>query len=573
MVAKHHPEAIAPGYWFVTPYSNLAAQVPTPRREHVPCQAGPCIYDGDGTLVWSGACKYGNRNVFGLQPVHVNGSQILHFSLPGLVLGHNITEGRGRVSGVLMNNHYEEISRTVLMGVFGPWLDTHEFNVQLDGKSTIGNTLWFDNKDDPSSPGQPKRPILGNGFREIDLTTGTTMFDWSPFAHGLLFNESYDSVGRAKTGELWDWMHLNSVDKNAHGDYLVSGRHTCTVYKISGVDGHVIWRLGGSMSDFIMDEDVPFHWQHHARFRFENETHTIISLFDNGSKEPDPNPDIPERLTKAKIIVLDIASKPMTAKLLRVIDHPEAGRSPKLGSVQIIGDNVETGNVFVDWAMQGYISEHDAQNRVVLEAKFLSDRMRTYRAFKYPWVGKPSEPPVLKVLPIGYADFDEAGSAFYVSWNGATEVASWAFYGGAVETGEFNLLARVKKRGFETSWATSGVVKYAYAEAIDINGQSLGKSATTTITPLVNGTFKVMAPVWEEAANIANGSSQAASKENAVTKFFLVVAYFGVVGFALFGLYCAVRNIIHHVSTRRKGYKALPAFVKSPWSYRRHGVS
>lgn len=47
-MAKHHPEAISPGYWFVTPYSHFDDQPRTSRREHIPCQTGAHIYDGDG---------------------------------------------------------------------------------------------------------------------------------------------------------------------------------------------------------------------------------------------------------------------------------------------------------------------------------------------------------------------------------------------------------------------------------------------------------------------------------------------------------------------------------------------
>ena len=46
---------------------------------------------------------------------------------------------------------------------------------------------------------------------------------------------------------------MNSVDKDANGDYLVSGRNTHTIYKVSGSDGSIIWRLGGKMSTFHLN--------------------------------------------------------------------------------------------------------------------------------------------------------------------------------------------------------------------------------------------------------------------------------------------------------------------------------
>lgn len=579
MVAKHHPEAITAGYWFVSPYSNFEDEPKTERREHTPCQTGAHIYDGDGNLVWSGACKYGNRNVFGFKPVDINGTQHLEFYLPGEELGNNIAKGHRVQSGVVINNQYEEVSRTQSQG--GRWLDIHEFDVQADGKTVILSTIWPVLRN-ASEIGQGERHVFTTGFQEIEMSTGKLVFDWDPLKHNVLLNESCDTMGMNPNPNNWDFFHINSVDKDAHGDYLVSGRHTSTVYKISGEDGHVIWRLGGNSSDFEMEKDLPIHWQHDARFRFANETHTIVSVFDNAGEDLNRNPSIPNSRSVGKIMVLDTSSTPMTAKMLRRFDRPDGRRSPKLGSLQTIGHNVETASVFIDWATEGYISEYDAENRLVLEAKFQSDRMSSYRAFKYPFVGNPTESPAFKVLPLGYSK-DELASAFYVSWNGATEVAAWAFYGKDTESATFKLLAKVKKHGFETSWVMPGLVKYAYAEAIDADGKAMGKSATATITPPIDGNYKIIAPILQQVKDIET-PSQEPSKEasedvslksdvkarpdpesgSLMTNVFDAVPFLVVNGLALLGFYCVVRNIIHEVIRRRKGYKALNVFVPSP---------
>lgn len=70
---------------------------------------------------------------------------------------------------------------------------------------------------------------------------------------------------------------MNSVDRNAAADFLVSARHTDAVYKVSRTDGSVVWQLGGTGSSFQM-EDFTFTRQHDARFVEENET-TTMSVF------------------------------------------------------------------------------------------------------------------------------------------------------------------------------------------------------------------------------------------------------------------------------------------------------
>lgn len=40
---------------------------------------------------------------------------------------------------------------------------------------------------------------------------------------------------------LWDYFHINSVDKDAGGNYLISARDACAIHKINGTDGEIIW--------------------------------------------------------------------------------------------------------------------------------------------------------------------------------------------------------------------------------------------------------------------------------------------------------------------------------------------
>ena len=76
------------------------------------------------------------------------------------------------------------------------------------------------------------------------------------------------------------------------------------------------------------------------------------------------------------------------------------------------------------------------------------------------------------------ADQSRSVSVYYVSWNGATEVASWDFYDGGGE-----LLGRVGRTGFETtSQQSSRYVETAYAQAISLDGIVLGKSEVVQIT-------------------------------------------------------------------------------------------
>ena len=72
-------------------------------------------------------------------------------------------------------------------------------------------------------------------------------------------------------------------------------------------------------------------------------------------------------------------------------------------------------------------------------------------------------------------------SVFYVSWNGATEVALWDFYGSAQNLSNgFSKLGGANRSGFETSWMFAEYMAYTLVEAILANGRILGRSEIQT---------------------------------------------------------------------------------------------
>lgn len=38
------------------------------------------------------------------------------------------------------------------------------------------------------------------------------------------------------SSDKWDYFHINSVDKDSAGNYLISGKHVSALYKISSTD-------------------------------------------------------------------------------------------------------------------------------------------------------------------------------------------------------------------------------------------------------------------------------------------------------------------------------------------------
>jgi hypothetical protein len=76
---------------------------------------------------------------------------------------------------------------------------------------------------------------------------------------------------------------------------------------------------------------------------------------------------------------------------------------------------------------------------------------------------------------------------WYASWNGATEVRKWRFYGSGSKAGPWETVATVEKNGFETIYSHEDTFVWTYAEAMDKNDVILGKSdVQKTFTPNEN---------------------------------------------------------------------------------------
>lgn len=257
----------------------------------------------------------------------------------------------------------------------------------------------------------------------------------------------------------------------------------------------------------------------------------------------------------------------------------------------MIGDDVMTANVFINWGQSAFVSEYDGQGRMVLEAKLPSDRMWTYRAYKLPWVGRPSEPIALKGLPTVYGEGKPAVT-YYVSWNGATEVTSWSFYSGGTPDGPFEKLATVAKFGFETSWTTSTIQPYTYVEGIDKDGEVLGVSNVTALMVSKQWQFTAATESALEPIPSPKASESVSAKEiqlqetnesieeeeadqtmeeeeaadQGVEDFDLIgtLPYLVVDSLALYALYVIFKALIPKLLKQRGGYSRVAAGLDEP---------
>ncbi|KAK4940296.1 hypothetical protein LTR28_009181, partial [Elasticomyces elasticus] len=317
--------------------------------------------------------------------------------------------------------------------------------------------------------------VVEGVFQEIEIGTGRVLFEWRSLDHldpGL----SYVYPGQSDTSgdglhedTPWDYFHINSIDKNREGDYLISARHMSSVYKLSGVDGHIMWEMGGANPTFHQT-NFNFSSQHHARWLSENDTHTLLSFYDNGGNGPNNT----NTFSHAYEIVLDHTNN--TATMVKSWGAPE----PKGGLLSTSQGNIQylpNGNVHIGWGEHAYFSEHTASGSAVMYGKLAAreSNVMIYRSYKCAWTGHPLTKPALWAY--SKMNSNITGIWYYVSWNGATEVASWNFYAAANASGPWELVGNARKNGFETAAWFADVSTWSVAEALDAQGNPLQRSA------------------------------------------------------------------------------------------------
>jgi hypothetical protein len=284
---------------------------------------------------------------------------------------------------------------------------------------------------------------------ELNIETGEVIFDWESIDHvdpgdsALSLNLLPPSTG-TESSQAWDYFHINSVDKDAEGDYIISGRHTKAIYKINGTSGDILWTLGGPRSTFDVEPAARFAFQHDARLlnRSADGTIEVLSLFDNAAAS-DKQQISP--FSRARIVQLNHTDN--TATALRTYPAPDGLSAHSQGNAQVFPN----GNVLVNWGQAGAVTEFAEDGEVLFHAYLDAEpdgrAVQNYRGFKERWTGRPSEEPALVLLE------EETGKVTaYVSWNGDTEVAIWRFFvhDGPGKESEKTLVGEASRTGFET---------------------------------------------------------------------------------------------------------------------------
>jgi hypothetical protein len=201
-------------------------------------------------------------------------------------------------------------------------------------------------------------------------------------------------------------------------------------------------------------------WQHDGRVLANGE----ITFFDDGS-----NPPI-HRQSRAIRIKLDLKAR--QARLVSSYTHRNP---PLLAASQGNMQTLANGNTLVGYGGVPAISEFGKDGSLLFDAHQPYD-MSFYRAFRFPWTGRPLSPPAV------LATLNDTGeeTIVHASWNGASEVSSWRVLAGR-QAGSLGAQATIPADDFESSTTLPQKHAYVAVQALDRAGRVLATSRTAHV--------------------------------------------------------------------------------------------
>ena len=431
-ITTHAKPSASPGYLFLAPYQGVG----TP---------GEMITEQNGNLVWFHPLPAGEEST-NFQVQHYEGKPVLTWWQ-----GRILEAGFGEGEDVLYNSAYQRVA-TIHAGN-GYHADLHEVRLTPEG------TAWIDMFDpihmNLSAYGGSSNGIISDSvIQEIDVKTGLVMWEWHALGH-IPPSESHKPITSSSTSP-WDYVHINSVDPGDAGDVLLSSRSTWALYDVDLKTGTVRWRLGGRRSSFRLGSGTHTYWQHDAEWQPGG----LISVFDNGSDPPMEK--------QSRGLLLDPNPQTHTVTLVKQFTNPT---KTLLASSQGNVLNLQDGNWLMGYGGLPNFTEYNSSGQVLLDGT-LGKSVQDFRTYLSPWSGQPTSPPAVFAAP------GSGGTiAVSVSWNGATEVASWRVLAGA-SAGALTPLATAAKAGFQTTISVPGPGPYVAVQALNAAGAVIGTSAT-----------------------------------------------------------------------------------------------
>ncbi|MCE3228403.1 MAG: hypothetical protein K0S32_2954 [Bacteroidetes bacterium] len=252
--------------------------------------------------------------------------------------------------------------------------------------------------------GSPTATVKCGVIQELDVNKNV-VFEWHCKDH---YNFSDVDPQWLLSPSNVDWTHLNAVEYDNDGNYMLSVRHFNEITKIKRSDSTIMWRMGGNANQFTFTNDPGMFIGQHDIRRVSNGN---VTLNDNGRQTP-------FHVAAAKEYQLNESAKTATLAWSYVEDNTTYSRA--IGNYQ----KLLNGNHVINYGFMNnkyhLFNVVKSNGSKVFEMRF-ADTLRSYRVFNYPTLPWSLNQPTLACSVSGTNIVLDAGTHSGYLWsNGAT---------------------------------------------------------------------------------------------------------------------------------------------------------
>jgi Arylsulfotransferase (ASST) len=254
----------------------------------------------------------------------------------------------------------------------GSIVDGHEYRELPNGNVLLDS--YVPETADLRRFGGPKRAAIASAeAQEVD-PDGRVVWSWNSRGHiglretGRWWQSVLSNPRRRLQRQIFDPVHINSIEPRGSDEVVISTRHTDAVYGIDRAGGEINWKLGGTPTAKSLrvtgdPANKLLGGQHDARI----DRRGRLTIFDNGKDRP--------RRPRVVFYRLDLGQG--RAIYCGQLNDPEVKRSHCCGSARETSD----GGWLVSWGDNSLVTRFDAEGRIAFRLHLPAP---TFRAVPVP---------------------------------------------------------------------------------------------------------------------------------------------------------------------------------------------
>lgn len=254
----------------------------------------------------------------------------------------------------------------------GSIVDGHEYR-ELPNGNVLLDTYVPETADLRRFGGPERAAIAAAEVQEVD-PAGKVLWHWNSRGHiglretGRWWRSVLSNPRRRLQREIFDPVHINSIEPRGDGEVVISTRHTDAVYGIDRASGEINWKLGGTPTGKSLrvtgdPATKLLGGQHDARI----DARGRLTIFDNGKDRP----------RRPRVVFYRLDLERGKAVYRGQLNDPEVSRSHCCGSARETSD----GGWLVSWGDNPLVTEFDRAGRIAFRLHLPAS---TFRAVPVP---------------------------------------------------------------------------------------------------------------------------------------------------------------------------------------------